>query len=87
MVMSSKWAQALSSWYIVGPEPMSMRVRPDTSPGWAEEVGPGARPAAPRLSHCLPFLLLPCFSLFLLLVLSESLSGKTISSGVRRTRS
>lgn len=37
MVMSSKWAQALSSWYMVGPEPMSIRTRPDTSPGGAEE--------------------------------------------------
>ena len=62
MVMSSKWAQALSSWYIVGPEPTSMRLQPDTSPGWAEEASPGARPAAPSLSHCLPFLLLGPFS-------------------------
>lgn len=36
MVMSSKWAQALSSWYMVGPEPISMRTRPDTSPDGAE---------------------------------------------------
>lgn len=60
MVMSSKWAQALSSWYMVGPEPMSMRVRPDTSPGPGRGRGPRGRPvpAAPCLSYssltCLP---------------------------------
>lgn len=61
MVMSSKWAQALSSWYMVGPDPMSMRVRPNTSPGWGR--GRGSRwqscPGGPRLSYSS----LTCFSL------------------------
>lgn len=56
MVMSSKWAQALSSWYMVGPEPMSMRVRPDTSPGPGRGRGSQCQAC---LNGPLPQLLLP----------------------------
>lgn len=85
MVMSSKWAQALSSWYMVGPEPMSMRVRPDTSPGQGkEESWCQACPGSPLPQSLPPLPASPSLSLTVpSSSVRVSLSGKSVSSGVK----